>query len=102
VVKIIRLRIGTLRLGSLKPREWRYLTKEEVMELKGEKVLIMEKRLNRSRPSQGRRDSTVVRRNPKDKPKRRPDAIRRNPKDKPKRRPDDRSRSDTKPRTPRR
>jgi 23S rRNA pseudouridine2605 synthase len=36
VVKIIRLRIGTLRLGSLKPREWRHLTAEEVAELKGE------------------------------------------------------------------
>jgi 23S rRNA pseudouridine2605 synthase len=38
VVKIIRLRIGTLKLGGLKPRQWRYLTPEEVMELKGEKV----------------------------------------------------------------
>lgn len=36
VVKIIRVRIGTLRLGTLKPREWRYLSKEEVAELKGE------------------------------------------------------------------
>ncbi|MBI5952371.1 MAG: rRNA pseudouridine synthase [Chloroflexi bacterium] len=36
VVKIIRLRIGTLRLGHLKPREWRHLTAEEVAELKGE------------------------------------------------------------------
>lgn len=38
VVKIIRLRIGTLKLGDLKPRQWRYLTEEEVKELKGEKV----------------------------------------------------------------
>lgn len=38
VVKIIRVRIGTLRLGSLKPRQWRDLTEEEVLELKGEKV----------------------------------------------------------------
>lgn len=36
VVKIIRVRIGTLRLGSLKPGEWRHLAKEEVAELKGE------------------------------------------------------------------
>ena len=36
VVKIIRVRIASLRLGTLKPREWRYLTKEEVAELKGE------------------------------------------------------------------
>lgn len=35
VVKIIRLRIGTLRLGNLKPRQWRYLTEDEVAELKG-------------------------------------------------------------------
>jgi 23S rRNA pseudouridine2605 synthase len=44
VVKIIRLRIGTLKLGSLKPRQWRYLTEDEVRELKGEKVpKIMER-----------------------------------------------------------
>jgi 23S rRNA pseudouridine2605 synthase len=30
VVRILRVRIGTLRLGTLKPREWRYLTPEEV------------------------------------------------------------------------
>ena len=35
VVKIIRVRIGTLHLGGLKPREWRYLTADEVEELKG-------------------------------------------------------------------
>ena len=38
VVKIVRVRIGTLRLGTLKPRQWRYLTEVEVMELKGEKI----------------------------------------------------------------
>jgi 23S rRNA pseudouridine2605 synthase len=37
VVKILRVRIGTLRLGDLKPREWRYLTMDEVKALKGEK-----------------------------------------------------------------
>jgi len=36
VVRIIRTRIGALRLGSLKPRQWRYLTAEEVAALKGE------------------------------------------------------------------
>lgn len=36
VVKIIRIRIGTLNLGNLKPKQWRYLTPEEVAELKGE------------------------------------------------------------------
>ena len=34
VVRIVRVRIGTLRLGSLKPRQWRYLTTKEVQDLK--------------------------------------------------------------------
>ncbi|NWG34945.1 MAG: rRNA pseudouridine synthase [Chloroflexi bacterium] len=34
VVRIVRIRLGTLRLGNLKPRQWRYLTKAEVDELK--------------------------------------------------------------------
>ncbi len=34
VVRIIRIRISELRLGSLKPREWRQLTAQEVAELK--------------------------------------------------------------------
>ena len=34
VVKIIRIRIGSLHLGDLKPREWRYLKPEEVSKLK--------------------------------------------------------------------
>lgn len=34
VVKIIRTRIGSLRLGSLKPGQWRYLTQDEINELK--------------------------------------------------------------------
>jgi 23S rRNA pseudouridine2605 synthase len=34
VVKIVRVRIGSLRLGNLKSREWRFLTAEEVEELK--------------------------------------------------------------------
>ena len=37
VVRIVRLRIGTLLLGNLKPGEWRHLTESEVQELKGEK-----------------------------------------------------------------
>jgi 23S rRNA pseudouridine2605 synthase len=36
VVKIIRVRIGTLQLGGLKPREWRYLTPGEVAILKNQ------------------------------------------------------------------
>jgi 23S rRNA pseudouridine2605 synthase len=38
VVRIIRLRISTLRLGRLKPGEWRPLTPEEISELKGENL----------------------------------------------------------------
>lgn len=39
IVRILRVRIGTLRLGNLKPRQWRYLTIDEVAELKsGENV----------------------------------------------------------------
>ena len=34
VVRIVRVRIGELRLGSLKPKEWRYLTTQEVQALK--------------------------------------------------------------------
>lgn len=33
VVKIIRIRIGSLNLGNLKPRQWRYLTQKEISEL---------------------------------------------------------------------
>lgn len=35
VVRIVRTRIGSLRLGNLKTRQWRYLTREEVDSLKG-------------------------------------------------------------------
>ena len=35
VVRILRVRIGALKLGNLKPRQWRYLTMQEVDELKG-------------------------------------------------------------------
>lgn len=34
VAKIIRVRIGSLLLGSLKLREWRYLSAEEIQSLK--------------------------------------------------------------------
>jgi 23S rRNA pseudouridine2605 synthase len=36
VVRIIRVRIGSLRLGNLKPRQWRYLTLTEINDLKRE------------------------------------------------------------------
>jgi len=35
VVKIIRIRIGTLHLGNQKPGEWRVLSSQEVDALKG-------------------------------------------------------------------
>jgi len=35
IVRILRIRIGSLRLGNLKPRQWRYLTIEEMNALKG-------------------------------------------------------------------
>ena len=34
VVRIMRIRIGTLHLGRLKPTEWRHLTAKEISELK--------------------------------------------------------------------
>lgn len=35
VVRIVRVRVGTLRLGNLKPRQWRHLYTDEVDALKG-------------------------------------------------------------------
>jgi 23S rRNA pseudouridine2605 synthase len=110
VVKIIRLRIGTLKLGSLKPRQWRHLTEKEVSELKGENVPTMEKRFDRNRtdrsgpnPRDRATPSDGVKRNPKDRPKRapveNPKATKRKPNeqpatmDRPKRAPNDRTRT---------
>ena len=45
IVRILRIRIGTLRLNNLKPRQWRYLTIQEVDELKGKDT---NKKTNRS------------------------------------------------------
>jgi 23S rRNA pseudouridine2605 synthase len=38
VVRIVRVAIGSLKVGSLKPGEWRHLTLSEVAELKGKKT----------------------------------------------------------------
>jgi len=38
IVTIIRVRIATLTIGSLKPGEWRYLTSEEIADLKKDPV----------------------------------------------------------------
>jgi 23S rRNA pseudouridine2605 synthase len=34
VVRIIRVRLGSLQLGKLQPREWRHLTEKEIAALK--------------------------------------------------------------------
>ena len=38
VVRIVRVRIGTLHLGTLKPRQWRHLYADEVDALKGKET----------------------------------------------------------------
>jgi 23S rRNA pseudouridine2605 synthase len=49
VVRIVRTRIGTLRLGLLKSREWRYLTATEVESLRtGKEAPTAEKRMRRT------------------------------------------------------
>jgi 23S rRNA pseudouridine2605 synthase len=44
VVRIIRVRIGGLLLGTLKPGDWRYLTPEEIRLLKGTRVRPRERK----------------------------------------------------------
>jgi 23S rRNA pseudouridine2605 synthase len=39
VVRILRVRIGSLELGSLQPNEWRYLSPPEVQALQGQRTL---------------------------------------------------------------
>lgn len=60
VVRIIRVRIGSLQLGRLKPGEWRYLTEAEVAALKGNKETSTIKSPT-SRPWTARRRSPGVR-----------------------------------------
>jgi 23S rRNA pseudouridine2605 synthase len=38
IVRILRIRIGSLRLGNLKPRQWRYLTTQEINDLKSDET----------------------------------------------------------------
>jgi 23S rRNA pseudouridine2605 synthase len=47
VVKLIRVRIGSLKLGSLKKGEWRHLSKEEILRLKGKTVSKKKRSRNR-------------------------------------------------------
>lgn len=49
IVSIIRVRIATLLLGNLKSGEWRYLTPEEIAELKKDPVRENRKTRNMSR-----------------------------------------------------
>lgn len=39
IVRILRIRIGALRLGNMKPRQWRYLTTDEIDALKAKDVI---------------------------------------------------------------
>jgi len=38
IVRILRIRIGALRIGTLKPRQWRFLSQDEINELKTNQV----------------------------------------------------------------
>lgn len=49
VVRIIRVRIGTLRLGNLKPRQWRHLYADELAALKGKETKKKDARFAGSR-----------------------------------------------------
>lgn len=97
VVKIIRLRIGTLKLGSLKPRQWRHLTETEVLELKGGKGKLVENQIDNRRHAKDR-PKLVPYVKPKDRPKLAPNE-KPPTKDRTERKRDDRPRTKTKPRT---
>ncbi len=106
VVKIIRLRIGTLKLGNLKPRQWRHLTENEVKELRGEKGRMVENRServrdNRLHPTDRPKRAPADRARAVDRPKLAPNERPRT-KDRTERGPHDRPHSTTQPRTPRR
>lgn len=102
VVKIIRLRIGTLKLGSLKPRQWRHLTENEVLELKGEKGKMVEKQVdNRRHPTDHLKRVPAERTRKPERPKLAPNERPRT-KDRAERDRGDQSRRTTKPRMPRR
>ncbi len=97
VVKIIRLRIGTLKLGSLKPRQWRHLTENEVLELKEGKGRIAEnfsakKRDNRLHTTDRPKRPPVDRTRPADRPKLGPNERPRTNERPPRRAPSDQSR----------
>lgn len=63
VVRILRIRIGGLHIGNLKPRLWRYLTAHEVRALKEKDSTQTNRRVVRSAPRKSfRRDSPAKRR----------------------------------------
>lgn len=62
VVRIVRVRIGSLRLVNLKPREWRFLREEEVEALKNP---------DKARPAREEKSSFNKRRRPASDPRRR-------------------------------
>ena len=64
VAKIIRTQLGTLKLGRLKPKEWRYLTEEEIKELKGEPISLR-------KGGKGQRHAKTQRQKQRQKPKKR-------------------------------
>ncbi len=54
IVRILRIRIGALRIGTLKPRQWRFLANDEIKELKAKETRkkevvkpVVHKKLNR-------------------------------------------------------
>lgn len=63
VVKLIRVRIGTLLLGNLKPRAWRHLTDNEIDLLKGKPA--SKTKSNRARRKPTSRKNYPKRRNKK-------------------------------------
>jgi len=66
VVRIIRTRIGTLTLGNMKPKDWRFLTVEEVNALRSGKSFA-EPPSNRRKPTRrdGRKPFSKPTNNPK-------------------------------------
>lgn len=58
VVKIIRVRIGSLYLGALKPKEWRFLTAQEITALKSDKP-ARKKPVSKTRPPASRKPNTT-------------------------------------------
>lgn len=80
VVRIIRVRIGSLRLGELKPRDWRHLSAAEVRALKepaGKPRKPAPKDARLSRPRSRTEANTPKKPRPSAPPKRTPKAPRR-------------------------